>query len=86
MPEYEWSTKEKGLILSAFSWGYMFAPLGALVANKFGGAIGYGVGIAATGLLTVLTPLLMDLDLKIYLVARVLEGVFEVLDHFIVTY
>lgn len=80
MPEYQWSTKEKGIILSAFSWGYMFAPLGALVANKFGGAMSYGLGITATGFLTILTPFLIEWNLKVYLIARILEGVFEVLN------
>lgn len=56
----------------------MFAPVGALVANKFGGAITHGAGITMTALLTVLTPLLIDWNLKVYLIARFLEGVFEV--------
>lgn len=81
IPEYHWSTKGKGIILSAFSWGYMFAPLGAFLANKFGAATGYGIGIAATGLLTILTPFLIDLNWRVYLAARFLEGVFEVLYH-----
>lgn len=76
--EFEWSSKEKGVILSAFSWGYMTAPFGALAAAKFGGVKTFGAGIALTGLLTMLSPTLMNWSLEAYLVARILEGVFEV--------
>lgn len=56
----------------------MFAPVGALVANKFGGAITYGAGITLTALLTILSPYLIEWNLRVYLIARLLEGVFEV--------
>lgn len=76
--EFKWSSQEKGVILSAFSWGYMTAPLGALAADRYGGVSTFGTGIALTALLTVLSPLLMSLNLYVYLAVRILEGVAEV--------
>ncbi|KAK7604382.1 hypothetical protein V9T40_005568 [Parthenolecanium corni] len=75
--EFNWSLKEKGLILSAFFWGYAASFLGAFVAEKYGGVTTFGTGIALTGLLTILSPILIHWNLTAYILARILEGVFE---------
>ncbi|KAK7604387.1 hypothetical protein V9T40_005573 [Parthenolecanium corni] len=75
--EFDWSSKEKGVILSAFSWGFTTAPLGAFLTRRFGGVSAFGMGVALTGLLTVLTPLFMKCHLYVYIAARVMEGVSE---------
>lgn len=78
MPDFDWSSQTKAVVLSAFSWGYVTAPLGALAAGRYGGTLTFGTGISLTALLTVLSPLLISWNLYVYLVARILEGVFEV--------
>lgn len=78
MAEFDWSPKEKGVILSAFSWGLMTAPLGAFISRKYGGVTAFGMGIAVTGVLTVSTPYFMQCNLLIYLAVRILEGIAEV--------
>lgn len=76
--EFSYSSEEKGVILSAFSWGYATAPLGYLLVNQYGGVTTFGAGIALTGLLTMFSPFLMGWNLYVYLIARIFEGVFEV--------
>lgn len=78
MPDFDWSSQATAVVLSAFSWGYVTAPLGALVAGRYGGTSTFGAGIALTALLTMLSPILLCWNLYVYLVARILEGIFQV--------
>lgn len=59
--------------------GYLFSPVGGLLAIKFGGVTIFGLGIAGTALLTLFTPLLIRINFYLYFFARVIEGVFEVI-------
>lgn len=68
----------KGLILSAFSIGYCFCWLAGLMAVKYGGVTTFGLGVGMTSLLTVLTPLFIRLHISVYILVRILEGIFEV--------
>lgn len=77
-PEFHWTTIEKGVILSTFSWGYFFSPIGGLLANKYGGVNIFGFGMLMTGALTIVSPILMKWHLYAYLVGRFTEGLFEV--------
>ncbi|XP_065208297.1 vesicular glutamate transporter 3-like [Planococcus citri] len=76
-PEFEWSSQDKGFALSAFSFGYIFTVVGGLMAAKYGGATVFGVGIALTALATFLTPYLVYLDFKWFIMSRIVEGIFE---------
>lgn len=77
-PEFHWTSLERGVILSSFSWGLLFSPCGGLLATKFGGVKTFGLGICVTGLLTMVSPLLLKLNFFIYLVGRFMEGISEV--------
>lgn len=66
------------MILSAFFWGYAASPLVVIVQRKYGAVNTFGAGIALTGLLTIVSPVLIKWNLKAYLVARIFEGLFEV--------
>lgn len=72
------SSKEKGLILSLFYWGYLLSPVGSLIANRIGAVETFGAGVAFTALLTIASPLLLSWNLGVYAIARIFEGVFEV--------
>lgn len=78
MAEFNWTSFEKGMILSSFSWGYVLAPVGAFVSSRVGPAVSFGAGIGLTGLSTVLTPFLIKWNLIVFLVVRFMEGIFEV--------
>lgn len=54
---YDWSEAVQGVILSSFYWGYIITHIpGGMMVEKLGGKITFLGGIAATSLLTFLTP------------------------------
>ncbi|CAH0392613.1 unnamed protein product [Bemisia tabaci] len=76
--EFNWDSKLRGLILSSFFYGYLCTQmLGGCLSRRFGGARIYGVGVAVTALLTLITPPLTRLNVNFLIALRILEGVFE---------
>lgn len=71
--EFHWTSVEKGIILSSFSWGFLRSPVGGILAIKL-----FGFGMMGTAMLTILTPVLIRQHFMIYLVGRFMEGVGEV--------
>lgn len=69
---------EKGFILGAFSFGFGFSFLIGYLPYKFGGVTMYGIGVLLTGILALLSPILVRLHLYAFLFARALQGLFEV--------
>tara|TARA_B110000208_G_C11756114_1_gene425227 strand:+ start:85 stop:1833 length:1749 start_codon:yes stop_codon:yes gene_type:complete len=56
--QFGWNDGTTGLVLSTFFIGYMFGQVpGGWIASKYGGKVVFGVGITATGVLTLLLPL-----------------------------
>lgn len=54
---YDWSEAVQGVILSSFYWGYIITHIpGGILVEKLGGKITFLAGIAATSILTFLTP------------------------------
>jgi len=49
-----------------------------LMSSKFGGVKLIGYGIMGTAILTTLTPLVARYSMYLFLILRVIEGVFEV--------
>ncbi|XP_071142339.1 sialin-like [Mytilus edulis] len=77
-PTFDWSTKQEGLVLSSFFYGYIFTQLpGGYLANRIGGKYLFGGGIFMTALLTVLTPLFAKGGVGLIVAIRVLEGLCE---------
>lgn len=76
--EFNWSSVEKGLILSSFSFGYFFSPLGGMLASKYGGVTVFGVGIMITSVLTMLSPIFVRLNTIVFMIGRIFEGIAEV--------
>lgn len=69
----------KGYILSSFFWGYITTQIiGGYISGRIGGKLVFGVGIAVTSLLTIVTPWLAQANVYILLAVRIIEGVFEV--------
>jgi len=77
-PQYEWDTKEQGLILGSFFYGYVATQiLGGFLAEKYGGKWIYGIGTLCTAILTLLTPLAAEAGVGVFIALRVLEGLGE---------
>uniref|UniRef100_U5ERG1 Sialin n=1 Tax=Corethrella appendiculata TaxID=1370023 RepID=U5ERG1_9DIPT len=75
---FDWDSKQQGLILSSFFYGYictMFA--GGFLATKFGANYIFATGIGVTALLTLATPVAASSSLYLLLAIRIIEGVFE---------
>lgn len=77
-PEFEWNSKEQGLILSSFFYGYITTQLlGGYMAVKIGGRRLYGGGVFCTAVLTLLTPFVAKLGIGALLTVRIIEGICE---------
>ncbi|XP_065074085.1 sialin-like [Ochlerotatus camptorhynchus] len=76
--EFDWSSSVQGYVLSSFFYGYILTQvLGGYLSSRFGGTNVFGVGIGATAILTLLTPLLARQGVGWLIAVRVLEGAFE---------
>ncbi|XKL61560.1 hypothetical protein PGB90_008617 [Kerria lacca] len=76
MPEFSWSQKEKGLILSVFAYGHLCAPLGGLIASKIGGATTFGISIATKGVMSILSPYVIRSNITLFIFLQFLTGIF----------
>ncbi|CAH0392904.1 unnamed protein product [Bemisia tabaci] len=78
MREFDWDSKLQGMILSSFFYGYFCTQLfGGWLAARIGGARVYGVGVAITALLTLITPPFTRLSVNFLIALRIIEGFFE---------
>ncbi|KAK7871343.1 hypothetical protein R5R35_007602 [Gryllus longicercus] len=76
--EFDWSTQLQGYILGSYFYGYITTQiLGGWLAARLGGNVLFGFGIAVTSFLTLLTPVLVKLNVYIFIAIRVIEGIFE---------
>lgn len=69
----------QGLILSSFFYGYISTQLlGGWLSARIGGKRVFGLGIASTALLTIITPPLTRISVYVLIALRIVEGIFEV--------
>ncbi|CAD1468967.1 unnamed protein product [Heterotrigona itama] len=75
----DYREKRKGIILSSFYVGYVITHLpGGMLSEKFGGKYSLGLGILATAVFTLITPLVVEYGEAAGLIAtRVLMGLCE---------
>ncbi|KAF7264750.1 hypothetical protein GWI33_022482 [Rhynchophorus ferrugineus] len=77
-PEFDWSNELQGHILSSFFYGYMATQfIGGYLAVRIGGKTLFGLGVAVTSALTIVTPLLVNVSVYLLIAVRVIEGLFE---------
>ena len=75
---FDWDSKQKGLVLSSFFYGYITTQfIGGLVSSKIGGNLIFGIGIGMTAILTLVTPLAAKTSVNVLVAVRIIEGVFE---------
>ncbi|XP_045493507.1 sialin isoform X1 [Colias croceus] len=78
VPEFDWSSQTKGLVLSSFFYGYIITQLpGGWLAAKIGGNRMFAIGVGMTSLLTLFTPPLAHTSTGLLIAVRVIEGLFE---------
>lgn len=78
-PEFDWDSSMQGWLLSSFFYGYILTQLpGGWLAARIGGNRVFGIGIAATAFLTLITPFLVNTSVYLFLAVRIIEGIFEV--------
>ncbi|XP_017767230.1 PREDICTED: putative inorganic phosphate cotransporter isoform X2 [Eufriesea mexicana] len=77
--QYNWDGIMQGIILSSFYWGYVITHLpGGMLSEKFGGKHSLGLGILATAVFTLITPIIVEFGEATGLIAvRVLMGLCE---------
>ncbi|XP_044011880.1 sialin-like [Aphidius gifuensis] len=76
--EFDWDSKLQGFILSSFYYGYIATQcLGGLLSARIGGKNVLGVGIGASALLTLVTPVFARISVYHLICLRVLIGLFE---------
>uniref|UniRef100_A0A1L8DE91 Sialin n=2 Tax=Nyssomyia neivai TaxID=330878 RepID=A0A1L8DE91_9DIPT len=75
---FDWNSKQQGLILSSFFYGYIWTQLlGGWLGSKIGGHYVFGAGIGMTAFLTLLTPIAANTNIYVMVAIRVIEGIFE---------
>ncbi|XP_076751180.1 major facilitator superfamily transporter 9 [Xylocopa sonorina] len=76
--EFDWDSKTQGLVLSSFFYGYISTQLlGGWLAARIGGKRVFGLGIATTAFLTIITPPLARISVYILITLRIVEGICE---------
>ncbi|XP_059613114.1 sialin-like [Phlebotomus argentipes] len=76
--EFDWDSKQQGLVLSSFFYGYICTQiLGGIIASKIGGHYVFGLGIGVTAVMTLLTPLAAKFNIYVLVAVRIIEGLFE---------
>lgn len=79
VPEFNWTSSEKSVILSSFYYGYVPIQVFAGVLLKYVSPhIVFGIGTAVPGILTILTPLIAThLPLWVLVTTRVVMGLLQ---------
>ncbi|XP_068975091.1 sialin isoform X1 [Bombus flavifrons] len=76
--EFDWDSKTQGLVLSSFFYGYISTQLlGGWLGARIGGKRVFGLGIATTAFLTIITPPLARMSVYILVALRIVEGICE---------
>ncbi|XP_062551404.1 sialin-like [Armigeres subalbatus] len=72
---FDWDEHTQGIILSAFFWGYVLSHFGsAFIADKYTKTL-LGMSVLVTAILTLLTPLAIDIGgAPALIAARAIEG------------
>lgn len=76
--DFDWTSEQKGLILSSFFYGYTLAEIpSSWLTVRYGGATIFGIEMMLTAVFTVLLPVVAYYGPYAILVFRALTGIFE---------
>ncbi|XP_046549719.1 uncharacterized transporter slc-17.2-like isoform X3 [Haliotis rubra] len=74
--EFTWSKQVQGLLLGAMFWGYTIGQLFAgWLSQRFGARMVIGLGVGASALLTLLSPMAARINPYLFLSTRLLFGI-----------
>lgn len=78
VPQFQWDSNIRGLILGSFFYGYILTQLpGGWLATKIGGKHLFGIGVLGTAVLTLVSPPAARLSPYGLISLRIMEGIFE---------
>ncbi|XP_055688605.1 sialin-like [Lutzomyia longipalpis] len=73
--EFEWNSKQQGLILSSFFYGYIATQVvSGYFSSRFGGHLIIGISLLGTSILSVLIPLAAQTHIALFVFIRIIEG------------
>ena len=76
--EFEWDSKQQGLILGAFYYGYVATQIpGGILAEKYGGKWFFGLGTLYSAIMTLLAPMAAKTGSGVLMACRILAGLAE---------
>lgn len=76
-PDIDYTKSQQGIILASFFYGYILTQImGGIVVRHVSAHIVYGIGIAATAVMTLFTPLVAR-NFAALVTIRIVEGIFE---------
>ncbi|KAK7079167.1 hypothetical protein SK128_021599 [Halocaridina rubra] len=77
--EFQWNKEMQGIVLGAFFWGYAATNIiGGRLSEYVGGKMVFGLGIMGSSLLSIISPTLANASVELFIVGRILLGVFQV--------
>lgn len=75
-PAFDWNSKEQGVILSSFYYGYLLSLFAAgVLATKVSGRVLYGSGVVCFALLSLITPWAAQTSFALLIIVRAAEGI-----------
>ena len=78
-PEFEWTKKFKGLVLSSYFYGYIITQVpGGWLCGRFGAKHVLGVGLLVSAIVTLISPPLTRVNANSLIVLRVILGLASV--------
>ncbi|XP_065204041.1 vesicular glutamate transporter 3-like [Planococcus citri] len=76
---FNWNSKEKGTLLGAFFYGYLFTQIvGGWLSIKIGGAKVFGAGILVSSILAIVTPQVVPFGIFVFVGVRAAQGFVQV--------
>ncbi|XP_071516723.1 sialin-like [Panulirus ornatus] len=73
--EFDWDAKTQGMVLGSFFWGYATTNIvGGRASEYLGGRTVFGMGIIASSLFSLISPLCAKSRVGIFLACRILTG------------
>ena len=77
--DFNWNSKEQGLVLGSFFYGYVTTQmLGGFLAPIIGASRLIGIGILGNSLLALITPVLAYEGIASLMTVRIFQGIFQV--------
>ncbi|XP_059615144.1 sialin-like [Phlebotomus argentipes] len=75
---FAWDSKQQGLVLSSFFYGYMCTQIiGGILASRFGGYYIVLCGVGGSALMALLAPVAASTSIYFLMAVRIIEGFFE---------